>query len=184
MAIEIPSYRVVKQDGKFEIRDYDKYCIASVHVNAETFSKAGNYGFGPLADYIFGNNTKTGKIKMTAPVDTQLSEQIPMTAPVDTSKSGENFKVSFTMPATYKLDTLPKPNNPDVQLEEVARHKTATLVFSGYTTESKIDSKIKELRKWSKEQGLELSGSPILSRYDSPWKPGFIRHNEVSFIII
>ena len=183
MAIETPKYKVLKKEGKLEIREYQPYLIASVYVSADSYSSAGNYAFGALADYIFGNNTKSGKIPMTAPVDTQISEQIPMTAPVDTTKEKEGYKVSFTMPSSYTMKNLPKPNNENIDIEQIPKHKTAVLVFSGYTSESNIEAKISELKEWAKHNKIKFSGSPIISRYDSPWKPGFIRRNEVSFKI-
>ncbi len=183
MAIETPKYKVLKKQGKIEIREYQPYLIANVYVSAGSYSRAGNYGFGALADYIFGNNTKTDKIPMTAPVNTEMSEQIPMTAPVDTTKQKGAYKVSFTMPASYRMQDIPKPNNKEVSLEEVPKHKTATITFAGYTSQGKVESKIAELKAWAKDNNIKLKGSATLSRYDSPWKPGFIRRNEVSFKI-
>ena len=183
MAIETPNYKVLKKQAKIEVREYQPYLIASVFVSAESYSRAGNYGFGALADYIFGNNTKAGKIPMTAPVNTEMSEQIPMTAPVDTSLQKGKYKVSFTMPSSYTMKDIPRPNNKDVVLEQVPTHKAATIVFAGYTSQSKVESKITELKDWAKNNNIKLAGSAILSRYDSPWKPGFIRRNEVSFKI-
>ena len=181
MAIETPSYKVLKKQGKIEIREYQPYLIASVYVSSESYGSAGSYGFRALADYIFGDNTKAGKIPMTAPVNTEMSEQIPMTAPVDTTMQNGKYKVSFTMPASYTMQDIPKPNNKEVTLEEVPKHKTAAIVFAGYTSQTKVESKISELIDWAKDNSIKLIGSAILSRYDSPWKPGFIRRNEVSF---
>jgi effector-binding domain-containing protein len=183
MAIETPKYKVLKKQGKIEIREYQAYLIASIYVSADSYSSAGSYAFGTLADYIFGNNTKAGKIPMTAPVNTEMSEQIPMTAPVDTTKEKGAYKVSFTMPSSYTMQNLPKPNSKEVTIEQIPNHKTATIIFSGYTSEDKVEAKISELKDWARHNKIKLSGSPVISRYDSPWKPGFIRHNEVSFRI-
>jgi len=30
-----------------------------------------------------------------------------------------------------------------------------------------------------KNEGIDTAGQPFLMRYDSPWKPGFLRRNEV-----
>lgn len=180
MAIETPNYKVIKKSGQIELREYQAYLTASVFVDSDSYGSAGNYAFGALADYIFGNNTKSGKIPMTAPVDTQMSEQIPMTAPVDTTKLKGHYKVSFTMPTSYTLKTLPKPNNGDVIIEQVPVRKMATIIFSGYTTDGKVNKRLSELKNWLSENKIKTSGEPILSRFDSPWKPGFIRHNELS----
>jgi effector-binding domain-containing protein len=183
MAIETPNYKVIKKSGRIEIREYQPYLKASVYVDSDSYNSAGSYAFSVLADYIFGNNTKSGKIPMTAPVDTQMSEQIPMTAPVDTTKSKGQYKVSFTMPSSYSLKTLPKPNNNDVIIEQVPKRKMATIIFSGYTPDEKVNKKLAELNNWLEVNKLKVSGEPILSRFDSPIKPGFIRHNELSLKI-
>ena len=184
MAIESPKYKVIKKDGRFELREYERFITASVVVSSDSFNSAGNQGFGALADFIFGNNTTSGSIAMTAPVSTQKmeSEKIAMTVPVDTKSLGpDRYSVSFTMPASYSLTSLPKPNNTDVKIKQFGSHKTAALKFAGYTQEDKILKKITELKKWCRQNKLKTIGGAVVSRFDAPWKPGFLRHNEVSF---
>lgn len=186
MAIESPSYKVIKKDGKFELREYDSLITASVIIDSDSFNAAGSQGFGALADYIFGNNTKNGSISMTAPVSTQRieSEKIAMTVPVATKKlASDKYLVSFTMPASYSLESLPKPNNKSVKIKQSGPHKTVALKFGGYTQEDKIQEKIAELKKWCHQKELKTVGGAVVSRFDAPWKPGFMRHNEVSFAI-
>jgi hypothetical protein len=36
-----------------------------------------------------------------------------------------------------------------------------------------------ELRKAVEEAGLEIVGEPRFARFDPPWIPWFLRHNEV-----
>ena len=184
MAIESPSYKVLKHDGKFELRQYSGYITANVRVESANHNDAGNRAFGYLADYIFGNNTVKGSIAMTAPVTTQkeTSEKIAMTVPVDTKKiSTDNYVVSFTMPSSYTMKSLPRPNNSNVSLKETGPYKAAALKFGGYTSENKVQEKIAELKRWCKLQKLSTVGNAVVSRYDAPWKPGFMRHNEISF---
>jgi len=183
MAIETPSYETIKKDGKFSIRKYSATIRASVTISANDINQASSAAFGLLAGYIFGDNRAKGKIAMTAPVAAeQVSEQIAMTAPVDTTKtSGRSYKVSFTMPSKYSMATLPKPNNESVKIEKHPSHTMAVLTFSGYTTDNNISDKTEQLRYWAKANGIDILGQPVVSRYDAPWKPGFLRHNEVSF---
>lgn len=186
MAIETPEYKIIKRDGRFELREYSTYITASVEVKSDSHNTAGNQAFGVLADYIFGNNTISGKIAMTVPVSTQQlgSQKIAMTAPVDTSElSNGNYRVSFTMPASFSLKTLPKPNDSRVKIDEIKPHKAAAISFAGYTGPSKLSSMAKKLEDWCQLNNLKIVGSPVLSRFDAPWKPGFLRHNEVSFKI-
>lgn len=182
MAIEQPKYKVIKKDGNIELREYAGYIKASVITSAENHARAGNQGFSPLAGYIFGDNKINQKMAMTAPVLTEqtTSKKIPMTVPVlTTGMTSNKYQISFVMPSSYKLNELPTPNNSDVTLEEIKRHQAVAISFSGLTREHKINEKTKELKDWSKANDLKLSGKPVLARYDAPWKPGFLRHNEI-----
>ena len=183
MAIEKPKYKVIKKDGNIELREYESYILASVTTSAENYGRAGNQGFSPLAGYIFGDNKISKKMPMTAPVmTTQETEfkKIPMTVPVITQgMTTSKFKVSFVMPPDYKWSDLPTPNNSDVELHEVAKHKAVAISFSGITRESTVESKISALAKWAKANNIKLVDKPMLARYDAPWKPGFLRHNEI-----
>ena len=78
--LETPKYKVLETAEPFEIRQYEPYMVAEVITEGER-DDAVNAGFRLLADFIFGNNTVTQKIDMTAPV-TQQSEKIDMTLPI------------------------------------------------------------------------------------------------------
>ena len=188
MAIETPQYTVLDKNKCIELRKYEGYLSATVQVKAESYNSAANKAFRTLADYIFGNNTKNTKIAMTAPVISQkpiTSEKIAMTAPVTASKLNDQmYEVSFTMPSSYSMENLPKPNNSDVIIKKIPAHELAVIRFSGYTTEVKIKKMVTELKKWASQERIKLATEPTVLRYDPPWKPGFIRRNEVSFSVI
>ena len=187
MAVETPKYKVLKKDGRIELRNYEPYITASVELEATGYNSAGSDAFGLLADYIFGNNTTQAKIAMTAPVISekkQLSEKIAMTVPVASTKiDNHSFITSFTMPSKYSLKNLPKPNNESVIIKQVPAHEVIAISFSGYTAETKINSMIIKLKDWAAENKVKLSGEPTVSRYNPPWTPGFLRRNEISFIV-
>jgi len=183
MAIEQPNFKILTKDGKIELREYEKYIVATVNVSADSHGSAGNRGFSPLADYIFGNNKSRQQISMTAPVITSVeptSEKIAMTVPVMSQETtNSKYNVSFVMPSSYDMKDLPIPNNSEVNLKEVPKHKSLVIRFSGYSKDSKVGEKINQLETWAKKHEIKLSGKPMLARYDAPWKPGFLRHNEV-----
>ncbi|MEI7819061.1 MAG: heme-binding protein [bacterium] len=185
MAIETPSYTVLESSGKIELRDYDGSITASVTIEADNYNYASSLAFRTLADYIFGNNTSQSKIAMTVPVSSSqapTSEKIAMTAPVSASLiDSQSYIVTFTMPASYTLQTLPRPKNKAVSIKHVKPHRAVVIRFSGLTTEKKIDKMTQQLQDWAAQKNLKLIGAPTISRYDPPWKPGFIRRNEVSF---
>ncbi len=76
--VETPVYRVVAQEGDFEVRDYPPLVVAEVRRQGPRQA-----GFGPLARYIFAEERGGERISMTAPVTQQRPERISsMTAPV------------------------------------------------------------------------------------------------------
>ena len=188
MAIESPKYKVIEKDGHIELRKYDGYITANVEIKADNYKAAGSMAFGILADYIFGNNTKNSKIAMTAPVISQkptTSEKIAMTAPVTTAKlDDQKYVISFTMPASYTLEDLPKPNNESVIIKTVTAHEVVAIEFSGYTSEGDIEKKSNELSEWANKKQINIASQPTVLRYDPPWKPGFLRKNEVCFNVV
>jgi hypothetical protein len=181
VAAETLAYEVLKHDGAFELRRYQGYLTATVRVNASGYSQATSAGFNPLADYIFGNNHASDRISMTAPVSAGrvCCQKIAMTTPVTSTQSEDEYIVSFTMPSEYSMDDLPRPNNPDVVVEEVAPHVVAAVRFSGYLNEKSAARAQKELEAWMTEQALAPAGEPVSAQYDSPWKPGPARRNEI-----
>lgn len=182
MAIETPKYRVLKKEGKFELREYNSYITASVEIETKDYDQATNQGFGNIADYIFGNNTSKDSIPMTAPVlqeSKPASEKIAMTAPVVTIKDNNVFKISFVMPSKYTMKTLPQPNNPKVILTEVPSFKAATITFSGVVNEKTINTKTEELSNWIDEQKLKSTNVAQIARYNPPWTLWFLRRNEI-----
>jgi len=187
MAIETPKYKILKKNGRIEIREYQPYIKASVEVESKGINSAGSNSFGQLADFIFGNNTSATKISMTAPVSSEKissSEKIAMTAPVLlTEKNKGVYETSFTMPSKYSMTTLPKPNNQSIKISHIPKHKLVVIVFSGYTSNSKINKKSSQLRKWAQDNNIQLQGEPMILRYNPPWTPGFLRKNEIGFRI-
>lgn len=181
MAVETPSYEVVTRDGPFELRRYDGYITASVQVAASSYGQAANAGFSPLADYIFGNNRSSDQIAMTAPVSVGRAsgEKIAMTVPVTSTRSRGDYVASFTMPSAYSMEDLPLPNNPRVTLEAVGPHSVAAVRFGGYMSDQRATRATHELEAWMKEQGVTAAGEPIAAQYDAPWKPSFVRRNEI-----
>ncbi len=198
MSVETPAYEVVLRDGPFEVRRYERYLTASVTVSADSYNAAAYKAFGVLADYIFGNNVAAGAIPMTAPVSTSRSEgeRISMTTPVISERArhealggaaplctvncaGE-YTVRFTMPSQYaELPDLPQPNDSRVSLDAVPAHLAAVERFGGRMDDEMVAASVMRLREWLADKGFAAAGEPEAAQYDAPWKPGFVRHNEV-----
>ena len=190
MATEEPNYTVLSQMDDFELRRYDKQLVAQTLVSGDQDS-ASREGFKVLADYIFGNNTAptggSSKISMTAPVTMQPnnkksdseSQKIAMTAPVSMQQDDGKWRVQFTMPSQYTMQTLPKPNNPNITITEVPAQTYGVIKFSGLAGSKKVATKTEELQSWMQTQSLTITGEPELARYNPPWTLPFLRRNEV-----
>ena len=177
--VEQAKYTVSEKDGNIEIRDYAPMVVAEVEVSGER-DKAINQGFRMIADYIFGNNTSSQKVAMTAPVSQQQSEKIAMTAPVTQQGEGSSWKVRFVMPANQTMATLPKPNNEAVKLVNVLGKRFAVIRFSGLAGKDSLSSHTEELKSFINIKKISaLSGAPTYAFYNPPWTLPFLRRNEV-----
>jgi hypothetical protein len=182
-SVEQPKYQVVETSGSIEIRDYPPMIAAEVEVSGER-REAISKGFRIIADYIFGNNTASEKVPMTAPVTQQGSEEIAMTAPVTQQSDGKAWRVRFVMPSSYTMDTLPKPNNPAVKLKEIEPKRFAVIRFSGMAGEDSLRRHSKELSEFISTKDLTPISPPTYAFYNPPWTLPFLRRNEVMVEIL
>lgn len=178
MAIEEAPYNLVKSDGSFEIRDYGSYLLAETLVEGD-FEDAGSNAFRRLFRYISGDNTAKSEIAMTAPVAQTTSEKIEMTAPVGQEKSGDKWVVSFMMPATYTMETLPVPDDTKITLRQVPPRRMAAVRYSGFWSEKNYQKNKLKLESWLQKEGLSVIGPPVWARYNAPFVPWFMRRNEI-----
>ena len=182
MAIEEPDFKLISEEGDFQIREYDPKIIAQVEV-VGNFDEASSKGFKLLADYIFGNNILEGeskKISMTTPVEmSPMTENILMTSSIMDDQVNNKWSINFVMPQEFSLDTLPKPNNFQVNIIEVPKEKYAVIVFSGLVRESSYAEKAELLSNYLVENGLKQQGAIKIARYNPPWTLPFFRRNEL-----
>jgi hypothetical protein len=196
---ESPAYTVESKDGDVEIRVYPGYILAQTDVESD-FDKAIGMGFSILANYIFGANKKRSKISMTAPVagenlsesekipmtvpvteeSVESSEKIPMAAPVTEEESGKHiYRISFTIPSKYTLETLPEPEDKRINFKEVRNQKMAVLRFKGRVNHKLADKEVEELKNWLEKNKIKPKSNFIIAQYNNPAVPGFLRKNEV-----
>jgi effector-binding domain-containing protein len=179
MATEEAKYTVVKKEGAFELRDYASHILAETVVDG-SLEDASNKAFNKLFRYISGNNESRNKVAMTAPVSqSPLPEKIAMTAPVGQRSVGDKWAVSFMMPASYSMASLPKPNDASVVLREVPARRIAAVRYSGLWSEASYKQHKLELEKWIMQNGVTVIGDPAWARYDPPVMPWFMRRNEI-----
>jgi len=179
MAIEEASYVVLKSEGKFEVREYAPHVLAETLVDGDLES-AGSRAFQKLFRYISGDNVSRTKVAMTAPVSQKpAGEKIQMTAPVGQQRVEEQWAVSFMMPKSYTLNSLPQPKDPSVVLRQVPAQKMAVVRYSGTWSEKNYSGQKSELESWMRKIGLTRSGSEMWARYNAPFTPWFLRRNEI-----
>lgn len=162
--IEIPTYTVIEKQKPFEIRRYDPMIIAAVIVDANR-KKSATKGFKLLADYIFGNNQSQTDMAMTAPVQQQQSE--------------ESWVISFVMPSSFSMDTIPTPTNNLVTIKQVPQKTYAVIQYSGWNTDRNVYKNENRLREFLRKKNLNPTGNPTFAFYDPPFKLPMFRRNEV-----
>ncbi|MDQ3264027.1 MAG: heme-binding protein [Myxococcota bacterium] len=181
MATETPKYEVLERYGDFEVRQYPSSVVAETEVQGEQ-TAVGNEAFSRLGGYIFGNNRGTKKIAMTAPVTQAPADgtKIAMTAPVTQSSAGpHSWRVQFIMPSEYTLESLPAPKDDRVHLRQLPPNRFAALRYSGTWSRRNYEEHLTRLSAAMKREGLEPKGEPVWARYDPPFKPWFLRTNEI-----
>lgn len=176
--VEQAQYTVVESHGTIEIRDYAPKIVAQTEVTGER-KEAISQGFRIVADYIFGNNTSSDKVAMTAPVMQQQSKKIAMTAPVMQQGDDNHWAVAFVMPGEYTMETLPKPNNDQVKLIEIPAKRFVVIGFSGLASQSNIQQQTSKLHTFMKSRNVNGVSTPAYAFYNPPWTLPFLRRNEI-----
>lgn len=177
---EQQKYDVESKFDGWEVRRYPAHLVAEVDVTGP-FDEAVNRGFRSLAAFIFGDNVGKEKVSMTAPVVQEpVSEKVSMTAPVVQSSDGDEHVVAFVMPAEFTIETLPRPTDPNVRIREVPASRAAARQFTGRSSGEKFADQLSGLMsRLAEHPEFAVVGSPRYARFDPPWKPGFLRRNEV-----
>jgi hypothetical protein len=185
LATEEPAYKVVRSEGRFEIRDYAPHLVAETTVRADEASarvdSASDTGFGRLFDYITGANRPQQDIAMTSPVLRTRADgtSIAMTVPVTDTRRDDLVVVAFLVPSQYTAETVPQPTNPEVRIRVVPARRVAAVRFNGYWTDAAFAAEEQALREFLKKEKLAPAGPAELARYDAPFVPPGERRNEI-----
>jgi len=172
-------YNILLEEGNYQVREYMPVLIAQTRTQGNDKTSS-NKNFKKLAGYIFGDNVAQEKIDMTTPVlQEDKNEKIAMTVPVLVQESDSEWQMTFVLPAKYTMDTIPTPNNPEVEIKQQLGKKVATLRFSGLLNKEKIIDKTSELENWLAEKGYKAISQPYSAAYNPPWTLPLMRRNEV-----
>ena len=153
--IESPPFKLIGKQKGYEIREYQKLTVIKTKTSNQ------NSGFRQLFRMIDGNNAANKKIPMTAPV---IQDQTTM---------------MFVMPNSMKI--VPKPNDQNIQVQEMGPLTVAVKTFRGYATYS--NKELSTLKAMLKKDGLKSKNIWYLCQYNSPWTFPLLRKNEIWIVI-
>ncbi len=161
---ESAPYRIVRSDGKFQLRDYPALTVVETPMAAA--GRGGNDGsFLRLFRFISGGNA--------------VKEKIAMTTPVFMSGGETNATMAFVLPAKLKPSEVPSPSDGSVTVRELAAGRFAVLRYRGGRNAKNEAESLARLKAWMEAQGLSVLSPPMYGYFDPPWTPTFLRRNEV-----
>lgn len=162
--IEQYPYEVIKKYPDFEVRAYKAALFTSIDLKTGNYRQNSGGGFRILANYIFGGNA-TG-------------EQIAMTSPVVMSMDSSAQKMSFMVPASYKKEALPKPDDTSIYFESKENCVMAAIQFGGWANDEKIEKNKQKLIQMLAKHQLKHKGNFSYMGYNPPYEM-MNRRNEV-----
>ena len=161
--IESYPYVVNKKYDTFEIRNYEATLFSSVKLSTKDYKEASSKGFSILAGYIFGGNEKNEKIAMTSPVAMSLED---------------SMKVMFMVPKKFKKETLPHPNQSQIEFREEPAKTVAAITFGGWANDEKIAKYKEKLKAALDAEGIKYTNRFYFLGYNPPFEV-INRKNEV-----
>lgn len=164
MTEQLP-YTVLRDYGDFEVRRYPDHTLVQVADQGD-FTSVGYRAFGPLFQFISGNNSASQSISMTAPV---LQEEVAQNKHV----------VSFVMPSALNAQPVPTPKDARLVTKHIAGFDAAVLTFGGSWRVERLHTKGAQLQRSVAREGLATVGNVVYARYNPPWMPPFLKRNEV-----
>jgi hypothetical protein len=158
---EQQQYEVVATYPNAELRRYSRCTVADITLTGSA-ENVGSRAFGPLVRYI-------------------SAKQLAMTAPVlqAEAQASNQWTVSFVLPGSKALIEYPLPDDANVTLREIPEHLAMAVQWSGRWTYGSVEKYTTGLRQAIGASGHVELGAPVWARYDPPWKPWFLRRNEV-----
>ena len=153
---EEQKYTVVRAYKDFEIRFYPSAVTATITSDAKTYNELSGPGFQKLAGYIFGGNEENMNIAMTSPVHMHVNDSVST--------------MSFVMPSEYTEKTLPKPNDPGVNIINTEDEYVAAIRFGGFASDQDRKFYTDKLQSLLKENSITTVGHYRFLGYDPPYQ--------------
>lgn len=160
---ESHKYKVLKDFGDFEVRSYAPAVFSYVVMDSTSYKDVSSNGFRQLAGYIFGGNEKEQSIAMTTPVEMTMADSMVM---------------KFRVPDNMEFDSLPKPNNSNIQFEKQPEKVVAAIRFSGWASDEKIKTYTDKLKTLLDSNNVTYHGQFSYLGYNPPYQVNN-RRNEI-----
>ena len=178
-------YTVLDIFPGFELRLYPAHLVVQVTVHS-TLQDAGSTAFNYLFGYISGQNTlrrdpSENGVPGQGGLPAVSALRIPMTAPVllQPESLADTYTVAFVLPASLSGAGAPEPDDPAVSLVPVPAARGAAAGFTGRWTPRNYLDHASALGDAVAAAGLTPRGRPRFALFDPPYKPWFLRRNEV-----
>ena len=162
-SIETYPYKVVKKYSNFEVRSYEATLFTAVKMSGNKYKESSSKGFSVLAGYIFGGNKENEKIAMTSPVAMSL---------------GDSTTMMFMVPKKFKKETLPKPNESQIEFRDEPAKTVAAITFGGWADDQKIATNKQKLIAALEIEGIKYTNRFYFLGYNPPFEV-FNRKNEI-----
>ena len=170
MALEEPSYEIIRSNADYEIRKYGDRLAVEVEFTNESS------GFRYLFNYISGENTTSEEVSMTVPV-TQ-SAKIDMTAPVTQFSKDDKMVMQFYLPSKFSIENAPIPTNKKVSLVTMDGGYYAVLRYSGRVSDKNYMKHLSKLKKFLEKDNIKMIDYGTKAIFDGPFTLPIMRRNE------
>jgi hypothetical protein len=183
-----PPYVLEQRIGRLEVRRYREQTWAETSVRQANWSDTLDEGFRRLARFIFGDNARSERLEMTAPVLVTLpgmegqpryARANPYVERLETLTGIGTRTVAFILGQRIPLKELPAPIDPRVQLRTVPERLYAVLRFRGRYSGDLPADKRNELLFLARCAGLRTTGDVVFAGYDGPSTLPLLRRSEV-----
>jgi hypothetical protein len=161
--IEMYPYVVVKKYDAFEVRKYEASLFTTVTLPSNSYKESSSQGFSALAGYIFGGNERGEKIAMTSPVAMSLEDSMTM---------------MFMVPKKFNKETLPRPNQSQIEFREEPAKTVAAITFGGWADDKRIAEYKRQLTTALDAAGIAYTNRFYFLGYNPPFEV-INRRNEV-----
>lgn len=155
VGLKEPAYTVVSETDDYEIRDYERYSVASTQMDlgdspVYRFDNVALTGaaFNSLAAYIFGANRDSTVMEMTTPVTTTLGGEMRFYLSNDDGDDIPEPLEQDESKSVYETDSI--------SIEEIPPARLAVRRFTGFVTEGEVARQKEALLTALELDGVEL----------------------------